>query len=195
MPFQASPLTPVPTGWQAAFGRLRLTPDARVLVVPIPILRCTAAMRWQADTGVPGSLIGGYFLGPDQTGQATFSPGPTTLAARYLDQLWEGGTPSGSSFTAQLRSDLAYWRPAAIVAVTSVGSPLEHVLAALVGPPTFRVARVLVWRLQLVVRTASQGHRGQAGSGRPCTIRFMTSVEVMRWTPGSASSFSSCRRW
>jgi hypothetical protein len=147
IPFQATPATPVPAGWQAAFGRLRLTPDARVLVVPIPILRCTAAMRWQADTGVPGSLIGGYYLGPDQTGQATFSPGPTTLAARYLDGLWEGETPSGSSFPAQLRSDLAYWRPAAIVAVTTLGSPLEHVLAGLVGPPTFQVARVLVWRL------------------------------------------------
>jgi hypothetical protein len=147
MPFQASPLTPVPAGWEAAFGRLRLTPDARVLVVPIPILRCTAAMRWQADTGVPGSLIGGYFLGPDQTGQASFSPGPTTLAARYLDQLWEGETPSGRPFMAQLRSDLAYWRPAAIVAVTSLGSPLEHVLAALAGPPTFQAASVLVWRL------------------------------------------------
>jgi hypothetical protein len=146
-PIPASPLTPVPAGWQAAFSRLRLTPDARVLVVPIPILRCTVAMRWQADTGVPGSLIGGYFLGPDQTGQAAFSPGPTTVAARYLDQLWQGGSASGSSFTPQLRSDLAYWRPAAIVAVTGPGSPLEHVLAGLVGSPTFRVARVLVWRL------------------------------------------------
>ena len=34
-----------------------------------------------------------------------------------------------------------------------------------------------------------------AGSGRSFTTFFMTSVEVIRWTPGSADSFSSCRRW
>jgi hypothetical protein len=145
-PFQTSPVAPTPAGWQAAFGRLRLNPDAPVLTVPVPILRCTLPMRWQADTGVPGSLIGGYFLGPDQTGQATFTPGPTLIAARYLDDLWHGGSSSASA-TAQLRSELAYWRPAAIVAVTSRGSRLERVLAGLVGPPTFGVKSVLVWRL------------------------------------------------
>jgi len=147
MPFQTAPASPVPAGWQTAFGRLRLTADARVLVVPIPILRGTEAMRWQADTGEPGSLIGGYFLGANGIGQASFSPGPTTLAARYLDQLWAGGSPSGSSFMAQLRADLAYWRPAAIVAVTSRRSALGRVLIGLVGPPTFQVGSVIVWRL------------------------------------------------
>jgi hypothetical protein len=36
---------------------------------------------------------------------------------------------------------------------------------------------------------------GQAGRGRFSTTRFMTRVEVMRWTPGSEVSLSSCRRW
>ena len=109
-----------------------------MLVVPIPILRCTQAMRWQAETGQPRSLIGGYFVGPGKTGQASFSPGPTTLAARYLDGLWAGGSSSGSSVTVQLRADLAYWRPAAIVAVTGRGSALEHVLAGLAARPRSR---------------------------------------------------------
>ncbi len=147
LPFQAAPLSPVPAGWQAAFGRLRLASDARVLVVPIPILRCTDAMRWQADTGEPRSMIGGYFLGADESGQASFSPGPATLAARYLDHLWAAGSASGSSFTVQFRADLAYLRPAAIVAVTSRGSALGQFLTRLVGRPAFQVARVLVWRL------------------------------------------------
>jgi dolichyl-phosphate beta-glucosyltransferase len=147
LPFQTAPLTPVPAGWQAAFRRLGLTSDARVLVVPIPILRCTPAMRWQADTGEPRSLIGGYFLGPGSGGQATFSPGPTTIVARYLDRLWVGGSASGSSSTALVRSDLAYVRPAAVVAVTSADSVLGQFLTRILGPPAFQVADVLVWRL------------------------------------------------
>ncbi len=77
---------------------------------------------------------------------ASFSPGPVTLVARYLDNLWSGGSPSGTSFTAQLRADLAYLRPAAIVAVTSRGSALGQLLIKLVGRPTFQVGQVLVWR-------------------------------------------------
>ena len=36
LPYQAGRVPPVPAGWQAAFGRLRLAPDAPVLVVPVP---------------------------------------------------------------------------------------------------------------------------------------------------------------
>ena len=90
VPYQAGPLTPVPAGWQAAFARLRLADDARVLVVPVPLLGQTQAMRWQADTGEPGSLNLGYLLGPGQGGQAAFTPSPAKPAAKYLNALWDG---------------------------------------------------------------------------------------------------------
>src|SRR5260221_9624960 len=95
---------------------------------------------------------------------ASFSPGPVTLVARYLDNLWSGGSPSGTSFTAQLRADLAYLRPAAIVAVTSRGSALGQLLIRLVGRPTFQVGQVLVWRRQLMVSAATR-RRSAVGSG------------------------------
>src|SRR5262249_12960712 len=59
LPYRAAAVTPVPVGGGAAFDRLHLAPGARVLVVPIPNVGHTYAMRWQADTGEPASLIGG----------------------------------------------------------------------------------------------------------------------------------------
>jgi hypothetical protein len=146
LPYQTTPVPPVPAGWQTAFTRLRLAPDARVLVVPVPLAigTRTDAMRWQADTGEPRSLIGGYILQPGPTGQADFLIGPTQSAAAYLDRLWSGRVRSRAP--ALVRSALAYWRPAAVVAVTREGSPLGQLLTGLLGPPTFHVGTVLAWR-------------------------------------------------
>jgi hypothetical protein len=146
LPFRAAPLSPVPAGWQAAFARLRLAAGARVLVVPIPDTHFTQPMRWQADTGEPGSLIGGFFLGPGQSGDATVSPGPATADARYLDPLWAGRTPAIERSRAQVRADLGYWRPAAVVEVIRRRSRLGPILTALLGRPAFRIGRLLVWR-------------------------------------------------
>jgi hypothetical protein len=151
LPVQAGPVSPVPAGWQAAFGRLRLAPDARVLVVPVPYSHAPEPMRWQADTGEPGSLIGGWFVGPDEAGQATveyFGPnGAENPAAVYLDDLWSGSaTVTAGVPRAQIRAAVAYWRPAAVVAVTSPGSRLGRVLSEFFGRPSFRVGQVLAWR-------------------------------------------------
>jgi hypothetical protein len=146
LPFRAVPLSPVPAGWQAAFARLRLAAGARVLVVPIPDTQFTQAMRWQADTGEPGSLIGGFFLGPDRSGDATVSPGPATADARYLDPLWAGRRPAAGRSRAQVRADLGYWRPAAVVEVIRPRSQLEPILTGLFGRPAFRIGSLLVWR-------------------------------------------------
>jgi hypothetical protein len=146
LPFQAAPLAPVPAGWQAAFARMRLAPGARVLVVPIPDNHFTQAMRWQADTGEPGSLIGGFFLGPNRSGDARVSPGPATADAGYLDPLWAGRTPAVDRSPAQIRADLRYWRPAAVVEVIRRRSRLGPVLAGLLGRPAFRIGSLLVWR-------------------------------------------------
>jgi hypothetical protein len=146
-PYQTAPVWPVPAGWQAAFSRLRLAPDARTLVVPVPGITHTQSLRWQAETGEPASLIGGYFLGPGPTGQATFGLGPTQPAAHYLNWLW-GDRHAVSAWSPRLiRSALASWRPAAVVAVTSQGSPLDQFLTLLLGRPAFQVGSVVVWRL------------------------------------------------
>jgi hypothetical protein len=147
LPYQAAPVTPVPAGWRAAFTALRLAPGARVLVVPIPNVGHTEAMRWQADTGEPGSMVGGYFLGPNQTGQAMFDPGPARAINKYVDFLWDRRFHVNGSSVARIRPALALWRPAAVVAVTSPGSGLADVLTGLFGRPAFHVGQVLAWRL------------------------------------------------
>ena len=144
--YQAAPLPPVPAGWTTAFARLRLADGAPVLVVPVPLLGQTQAMRWQADTGAPGSLNLGYLLGPGHDGQAAFTPSPAKPAAKYLNALWEGRTRARGPSAARLRTELAYLRPQAVVADTSLSSPVGHVLASLFGRPSFRVGSLLVWR-------------------------------------------------
>jgi hypothetical protein len=147
LPYRAARPVPVPAGWQAVFARLRLAPGARVLVVPVPLVYDTDAMRWQADTGEPRTLVGGYFLGPDRTGQASFSIGPPLAAAEFLNQLRDGRSRVWPSSPALARSALAYWRPDAVVAVTRRSSPLGRFLARLLGRPDFRSRSVLAWKV------------------------------------------------
>jgi len=146
LPYQAAPVAPVPGGWQAALARLRLTPGARVLVVPIPYNKFTQAMRWQASTGAPGTLIGGFFLGPNQDGTTKVNPGPATADALDLDPLWAGRRPEARRSLAEMRADLQSWHPAAVVEVLRRHSRVPPVLTRLLGRPSFRIDRVLVWR-------------------------------------------------
>jgi len=148
LPLPAAPVTALPAGWHAAFARLRLAPSAPVLVVPIPASKFTEVMRWQADTGEPGSLVGGYFLGPGPGRATRVSPDLATLDAEYLDPLWAGRRPMLSRTAAQIRADLRLWHPAAVVEVLRWHSAARAVLAAILGRPTFRRGRLLVWRLR-----------------------------------------------
>jgi hypothetical protein len=148
MPYQVAPTPPVPAGWVTAFTRLKLAPGARVLAVPVPSGRRPEVLRWEADTGEPASMIGGYFVGPNKEGQQMiYIPGPTTAASQYLDGLWNGGPNTGQLPHGLIQSDLAYWRPAAVVAVAGPDSRLGRYLTGLFGPPSFETGQVLVWRL------------------------------------------------
>jgi hypothetical protein len=146
LPYQAARPAAVPAGWQAVFARLHLASGARVLVVPVPLVYDTDAMRWQADTGEPGTLAAGYFLGPDRGGQASFSIGPPLAAAEFLNQLRDGRSRVWRSSPALVRSALAYWRPDAIVAVAGPDPSFGHLLSQLLGRPTFRAGVVSAWR-------------------------------------------------
>ena len=144
LPLQTAAVTATPAGWQQAFARLRLASDARVLVIP---LQPATVMRWQADTGVPGSVIGGYCIAPTPgTGQAQLCGSGRKPTAAYLNDLWLGKPAAAAPSTAQLRSDLRYWRPAAIVAVTRRDSRLGRYLSNVFGPPAVQDGSMLAWR-------------------------------------------------
>jgi hypothetical protein len=150
LPYQTALVPQVPAGWQATFTELRLPSDAPVLVLPFPSGRQPEVLRWQADTGWPGSMIGGYFIGPSPTGQAAFffsNRNQETDVANYLDELWQGQHPRSPS-SAELHAVLGYWRPAAIVVVTSRQSPAIRVLTRLFGRPTSHIGQVFSWRLR-----------------------------------------------
>jgi hypothetical protein len=149
LPYQTAGVPPVPAGWQAAFARLHLAADAPVLVVPVPFQDNDDAMRWQADTGDPESLIGGYFIGPDQSRQAQEYGTFTVGLARSLDAVWAGQPRSA----ARIRDDISAWQPiimawqpAAVVAVAAPGSRIDRILTGILGPATFSVGKILAWR-------------------------------------------------
>jgi hypothetical protein len=155
LPLPAASATPLPAGWSAAFAALRLPRDARVLVVPVPTATLTEALRWQADTGDPGQLVGGYFVGPAWNGLAYIEGNGVAVTAQYLDALWSAGPASPASPSSavppapprsQVQADLRTWQPAAVVAVTSPDSLLGRFLEGLFGRPAIRSGSVLAWR-------------------------------------------------
>ncbi len=169
-PLPAAAVTPVPPGWSAVFGSLRLPASAPVLVVPIAMSTFTEPLRWQADTGAPGSLVGGYFMGPARDGRAYVDGDGTPQAGRYLNFLWAesgAGLPSwldagipASAYARpggllpvnavslqQMRAQIAAWRVAAVVAVAPRISVLGGYLTVLLGPPQVVAGDVLAWRV------------------------------------------------
>ena len=150
VPYQIAPLSRVPTGWQATFTELQLPSNAPVLALPFPFsgVPQPQVMRWQADTGQPAELIGGYFLGPGANGQASeyFSnPTPETAVAGYFNDLWQGQHPP-SPPGKEIQAVFDYWRPGAIVVVAGQQSPAVRVLTQLFGRPTFHIGQVFSWR-------------------------------------------------
>jgi hypothetical protein len=164
-PLPAGSGSGVPAGWTAAFAALRLPAGARVLVLPIPVSTFTEPLRWQADTGEPSSLVGGYFMGPDGSGQAETDGSGLPAAGVYLNRLWvrsatdgtaKGGTAAGAPKSVpavpsgkQVRAEIAVWDPAAVVAVTGRHSALGRYLTGLLGPPAISVGAILGWRLRI----------------------------------------------
>jgi hypothetical protein len=154
----------VPTGWTAAFAALRLPAGAHVLVLPIPVSTFTEPLRWQADTGEPSSMVGGYFMGPGASGRAETDGSGLPPAGAYLNRLWaQSSTGDGATGDAvagispgtapaiptgtQMREQFAVWDAAAIVAVTADHSALGRYLTGLLGPPAFSAGGILGWRL------------------------------------------------
>jgi hypothetical protein len=148
LPLPSAAAAALPAGWQAVFAALRLPAGARVLTVPVPAAYpVTTPMRWQAESGSPASLIGGYFQGPDRNGHATLDGTGLRPTGVYLDKLWLGDSSRSAPAIGQVEDDLRYWRPVAVVAVTRPDSPLGRYLAGLFGPPSVQTGQVMAWRL------------------------------------------------
>jgi len=147
LPIHTAQAAAVPAGYRSAFTRLALPRDARVLVVPVPYGSVWQPLRWYAETGYPGSMNGGYFLGPNRQGQAeTYGGHEVRAVARSVDTLWEPSLGYKPPTAVQMRRYLAGWRPAAVVAVTWRSSRLGQFLTRILGPPSFTSGRVVVWR-------------------------------------------------
>ena len=143
-PYQAAAVGTAPTGWQAAFAQLRLSADAHVLVVP----DLGYALRWQAETGAPASMVGGGdFIESGPTGQATAYIYNRLGTAIYLATLWQGSPGGRPPSQAEFRKDFAYWQVAAIVTATSRDSRLARYLTGEFGPPAVQVGDVIAWRV------------------------------------------------
>jgi hypothetical protein len=159
-PLPTSAVSPPPPGWSAVFADLRLPASATVLVVPVPTPTFTEPMRWQATSGEPSSLIGGYFIGPAWYGHAYVDGNGIPAPALYLDELWmAGGAPAnlvpGSPISGpvnpvnldQMRTQLTAWGVTAVVAVTTPDSTLARYLTALLGRPGVSAGDVIAWRM------------------------------------------------
>src|SRR5690348_10578236 len=48
----------------------------------------TEPLRWQADTGEPRSMVGGYFMGPGPHGRGYIDGNGTPRAGVYLNAIW-----------------------------------------------------------------------------------------------------------
>ncbi|HEU5389114.1 MAG TPA: hypothetical protein VFV73_24760 [Streptosporangiaceae bacterium] len=165
-PLPAVTANPVPSGWQAAFTALRLPSSASVLTVPVPMSTFTEPLRWQATTGQPGSLVGGYFIGPAWNGRSYIDGSGLPAAARYLNLIWacspaalpttlKAEVPPGvcqatnvkGVSPAKMRDQIRAWRVSAVVAVTTPGSLLAQYLTSLLGSPSATTGDTVAWRL------------------------------------------------
>jgi len=146
-PYLRSSADQLPAGYTATFKALHLPSDARVLLAPFPNADTSQVMRWQALTGYPATMIGGDFIAPDQPGSlGRAGRAGMTPTSHYIDDLYNPllGEPILPS-PAQIRSDLAVWKPNAVVAAVSPTSTMGQFLINLFGQPDTHIGQVLGW--------------------------------------------------
>ncbi len=170
-PYDIFPATPLPVGWRATFAALHVARAERVLLVPFPYSGTSPTMRWQADTGEPATMIGGDFIAPDQSGRnSRAGRSAMTETAYYINYLWNEAQqpycPPPSS--AEIRADLANWRPAVVVAVATTTSPVGRYLIRIFGPPTTRNGQVLGWRLHEPLTSSAPPPISSGDHGSAC---------------------------
>jgi hypothetical protein len=150
----ASPVA-VPPGLRAVVVDLGLSPGATVLVLPIdPALAGRAtAMEWQAISGVPISLVGGYCITPAANGRAVSCDGIHTMThAQHIAlvrtyELASGGRRRARLPAGTMAAAISAWRPAAVITPAGRNSTLGRYLIRFFGPPTVQRGTLLGWRV------------------------------------------------
>jgi hypothetical protein len=136
---------------------LHLPYGASVLTLPAPSATFTAPLRWQADTGLPSAMVGGYFIGP-VNGHAYIGGTGLPAPVLYLNWMWLDSGPGIERTPGLVASGLAVppakikaWIVSsglsAVVAVVSANSPLAYYLDDMFGPPSSQSGTVIGWRV------------------------------------------------
>jgi hypothetical protein len=138
-----------PPGWTTVISRLHLPAGAPVLVLP---LGGANVMQYQAITGEPISITGGYCIAPDPAGQATKCDDPPMLsaaeAAVATDSYWIAREPEWPGTTPATTAEaLVRWQPAAVVITAANQAGLRNFMIRLFGRPTAAQADVMGWRV------------------------------------------------
>jgi len=147
-PAPASRVPVPPAGWTAVIRGLKLPAGAPVLVLP---LNGSRGMLWQAETGEPISITGGYCIAPDPAGQAAkcgsqpmLTGQQLTVATRtYLLSDAPGERPPSPD---SMASALQSWHPAAVVVTMGWSRRLTSFMTTFFGPPGVRSGEIMAWR-------------------------------------------------
>jgi len=189
-PLPVAAATPVPAGWSAAFAALRLPPSASVLVVPVPMSTFTEPLRWQADTGEPRSMVGGYFMGPGPHGRGYIDGNGTPRAGVYLNAIWvfsQAGQRGAAAAGASAAAAPAAGAPTAAAAAPAAGAAPNggsgatgYLQVKSVTNAKMR-EQIRAWKVSAVVAVATPGSRLAryltAILGSPAVV----TADVMAW--------------
>jgi hypothetical protein len=125
----------------------RVPAGSVALAVPIPKRGRTTPMLWHALAGLRFKMVGGYFLGPDRSGRASFGAWPSTTWTT-LDQVGRGGPMPvlDARRCGQIRSEFSRWQVRTVI----LGHRHPHdrlapFLTDLLNRPPESVDGVLVW--------------------------------------------------
>ncbi|WBB70940.1 hypothetical protein [Micromonospora sp. WMMD812] len=146
-PLPAQPIDPPPRfitdgGWRP------YVPAGRTLVpVPIPSnVHGLPTLRWSALTGQKFPIPGGYFIGPNETGEGVFGA-PNRPTSTLIYSTMDSGTVPvlTDENRRQAIEDLRWWRASVVVlGAHPREAVLRELMTGLLGPPQ-RVDDVWLW--------------------------------------------------
>jgi dolichyl-phosphate beta-glucosyltransferase len=143
-----TPRPPVPVFFTSGAWRGYVSGDRSVVSADTTVwYGGITAMRWDNTTRHGYRMVGGYFLGPDETGRGTYGAQARPTASLLSGVAYNGGVATvGPAERAQAIVDVRYWRAAIVVLAPDAphGDDLHATLDELFGPGT-RVADVWLW--------------------------------------------------
>jgi hypothetical protein len=152
-------------------------------VVPVPMFTFTEPLRWQADTGEPRSMVGGYFMGPGPHGRGYIDGNGTPPAGVYLNAIWAFSQAGqrGASAAGASAAGAPAGGPAAGAASPNAGSGATGYLPVESVTNTKMREQIRAWKVSAVVAVATPG--SQLGRyltailGPPAVV----TADVMAW--------------